>query len=116
MPGCGQRYDVWSQEGEYLGPFGDGIANPGLALSVAVYGDRIYFGHTGSRRGRQHITVVDGETKQMVERLENASVYVHQMAVDAQGDIYIASVYPEHGGEPRGIAGPSFLRWSRSVR
>lgn len=116
LPGCVQRYDVWSQEGEYLGPFGDVIADPGLALSVAVYGDRIYFGHTGSRGGRQHITIVDGETKQMVERLENASVYVHQMAVDAQGDIYIASVYPEHGGEPRGIEGPSFLRWSRTAR
>ena len=116
LAGCVQRYDVWSQEGEYLRPFGDGIADPGLALSVAVYGDRVYFGHTGSRRGRQHITIVDGETRQVVDRLENVSVYVHQMAMDAQGDIYVASVYPEHGGEPRGIAGPSFLRWSRSVR
>ena len=113
LPGCVQRYDVWSQEGDYLGPYGDAIADPGLALSVAVFGDRIYFGHTGSRPGRQHITIVDAETKQVVDRLEDVSVYVHQMAMDQHGDVYIASVYPEHGGEPRGIEGPSFLRWMK---
>ena len=64
----------------------------------------------------QVVPHLDGETKQMIERLENVSVYVHQMAMDGQGDIYIASVYPEHGGEARGIAGPSFLRWSPSIR
>ena len=113
LPGCVQRYDVWSQEGEYIGNFGGDMERPGLPLSVAVYGDRIYFGHTGSRGGRQHISIVDAETKRIVQRLEDVSVYVHQMAMDAQGDIYIASVYPEHDGQPRGIEGPSFLRWTK---
>jgi hypothetical protein len=108
-----QRYDLWSQEGEYIGNFGGDMERPGLPLSVAVYGDRIYFGHTGSRPGRQHISIVDAETKRIVQRLEDVSIYVHQMAMDANGDIYIASVYPEHGGEARGIEGPSFLRCTK---
>ncbi|MYD69621.1 MAG: hypothetical protein F4W89_02590 [Acidobacteria bacterium] len=36
------------------------------------------------------------------------------VAVDPDDVIYyVASVYPEHGGEARGPAGPSFVRWER---
>ena len=49
--------------------------------------------------------VVDAETDDEVFRIPNANVYVHQMAMAPNGDIYVASVYPEHGGEARGIEG-----------
>ena len=116
LAGCEQRYDVWSQEGEYIGEYLDDATLPGLPLSVAVYGDQIYFGHSGSTRGRQDLTIIDAETKEVVHRIEDVAVYVHQMAMALNGDIYIASVYPEHGGEPRGIEGPSFVRWERTDR
>jgi hypothetical protein len=49
-----------------------------------------------------------------VDTITSADVYVHQMALDpTTGDIYVASVYPEHGGESRGPEGPSFVRWTR---
>ena len=53
----------------------------------------------------------------MADRINEANVYVHQMAIAPEGDIYVAyvaSVYPEHGGELRGIEGPSFMRWERA--
>ena len=112
IPGCQSRFDVFTQEGDYLGPW-EAIPEPGLPLSVAAYGDRLYAGVTGSRRGRQDLIVVDAETQQVVDRLQEANVYVHQMAMAPNGDVYVASVYPEHGGEARGIEGPSFVRWAR---
>ena len=112
IPGCRSRFDVFTAEGEYVGPY-EPVPDPGLPLSVATYGDRVYLGVTGSERGRQDLLVVDAETGRIVERVESANVYVHQMAMDSRGDIYVASVYPEHGGEARGIEGPSFVRWTR---
>ena len=45
--------------------------------------------------------------------LRSADVYVHQMAIDERtADIYVASVYPEHGGQKRGPDGPSFRRFT----
>ena len=114
IPNCQSRFDVFTQDGEYVGPW-DAIPEPGLPLSIATYGDRLYAGVTGSRRGRQDLIVVDAETHHVVDRLNEANVYVHQMAMAPDGDIYIASVYPEHGGELRGIEGPSFVRWERSA-
>jgi hypothetical protein len=92
------------------------VPEPGLPLSVAVYGDRVYLGVTGTARGRQDLVIVDANTGEVVGRISSANVYVHQMAMDPNGDIYVASVYPEHGGEERGIEGPSFVRWARSRR
>ena len=58
--------------------------------------------------------MVNAETDRVVETIASASVYVHQMALDpTNGDIHVASVYPEHGGERRGPEGPSFRRWTR---
>ena len=111
IPGCVSRFEVFTREGEYVGPW-DGVPEPGLPLSIATYGDRIYAGVAGSQRGRQDLVVVDAETEDEVFRIPNANVYVHQMAMAPNGDIYVASVYPEHGGEPRGIEGPSFVRWA----
>ena len=112
IPNCVSRFDVFTQAGDYLGPW-DALPEPGLPLSVAAYGDRLYAGVSGAQRGRQDLVVVDAETQQVVERITSANVYVHQMAMDQNGDIYVASVYPEHGGELRGIEGPSFVRWAK---
>ena len=112
IPNCRSRFDVFTADGEYVGPY-EPVPDPGLPLSVATYGDKVYLSMTGSERGRQDVVVVDAETGRIVERLVSANVYVHQMAMDSHGDIYVASVYPEHGGEARGAAGPSFVRWER---
>jgi hypothetical protein len=35
--------------------------------------------------------------------------------MDAHGDLYTASVYPEHAGEKRGVEGPCHRRWTRTA-
>ena len=115
IPNCASRFDVFTRDGEYVGPW-EAVPEPGLPLSVATYGDRVYASVTGSERGRQDLVVVDAETNQIVDRIPSANVYVHQMAMDPSGDIYIASVYPEHGGQLRGVEGPSFVRWTREPK
>ncbi len=112
MPNCRSRFDVFTAEGDYVGPY-EPVPDPGLPLSVATYGDRVYLSVTGSEQGRQDLLIVDAETGSIVERLVGANVYVHQMAMDSHGDIYVASVHPEHGGQARGAAGPSFVRWKQ---
>ena len=115
IPGCRSRFDIFGQDGSYEGPWT--VVEGALTLSIAAYGNRIYAGTTGSERGRQDVVVVDAETDRVVDRIASASVYVHQMALDrGTGDIYVASVYPEHGGQRRGPEGPSFVRWTRSPR
>ena len=112
IPGCRSRFDVFGQDGSYEGPWS--VVEGALTLSIAAYGDRIYAGTTGVERGRQDVVIVDAETDREIERIESADVYVHQMALDpSTGDIFVASVYPEHGGRQRGPAGPSFVRWTR---
>ena len=115
IPGCRSRFDVFHQNGSYEGPWA--VVEGALTLSIAAYGNRIYAGTTGAERGRQDVVVVDAETDRVVDRIASANVYVHQMALDAAtGDIYVASVYPEHGGRLRGPEGPSFVRWTRDLR
>lgn len=113
IPDCHSRFDVFLQNGDYVGPWS--VVEGGLTLSIVAYGDKIYAGTTSSEPGRQDVVIVDAETDRVVERINSASVYVHQMAMDrATGDIFVASVYPEHGGQQRGPNGPSFVRWSRN--
>ena len=130
----GDFLGLFAEEQAFIGPHsiyadGDGylwvvdrdgpwsVVEGALTLSVAAYGNRIYAGTTGAERGRQDVVVVDAETDRVVDRIASANVYVHQMALDvATGDIYVASVYPEHGGRQRGPAGPSFVRWTRDPR
>ncbi len=112
IPGCTSRFDVFNQDGSYEGPWS--VVGGNLTLSIAAYGNRIYAGTTGAERGRQDLVIVNAETDTVVDTIRSADVYVHQMALDpTSGDIYIASVYPEHGGESRGPEGPSFVRWTR---
>ena len=50
-----------------------------------------------------------------IERHRNLAIYIHQMAMDAHGDFYVATVYPEHAGARRGREGPSHHRWTRQA-
>ena len=112
IPGCQSRFDVFTQEGAYVAPWS--VVAGGLTLSLATHGNQIYAGTTGAQPGRQDLFIVNAETDRVVEIITGASVYVHQMAIDqSSGAIYVASVYPEHGGETRGPTGPSFVRWTR---
>lgn len=111
IPNCRSRFDVFDKDGAYVGPWP--AVGGSLPLSIAVYGNRIFAGTTGEARGRQDLVIVDSATDGVVAIIKSADVYVHQMALDpTTGDIYVASVYPEHGGEERGPAGPSFRRFT----
>ena len=103
---------MFTQEGAYVEPWA--VVEGGLTLSLAAHGNRIYAGASGAQPGRQDLFIVNAETDRVVEIITGASVYVHQMAIDQSSSaIYVASVYPEHGGETRGPTGPSFVRWTR---
>ncbi len=76
-------------------------------LSLATYGDKIYASDKMS-----NLVVLDEETGEVVQRVDDIAIYIHQLAMDAHGDLYTASVYPEHAGEKRGPEGPSHRRWT----
>ncbi|HEY5647294.1 MAG TPA: hypothetical protein VIS76_15195, partial [Pseudomonadales bacterium] len=80
-----------------------------MPLSLATYGKQIYASDRMS-----NLAILDEDTGEVVSRVESLAIYIHQLAMDAHGDLYTASVYPEHAGEPRGIAGPSHRRWTRA--
>ena len=101
--GCVSRIQILDAQGEYLTEWTH--VSP---LSIAVYGERIY-----ASDQMRNIAVLDAATGLEIDRLENLAVYIHQMAMAPNGDIYVASVYPEHAGEKRGIHGPSHRRWAR---
>ena len=81
-----------------------------MPLSLTTYGGRIYASDKMS-----DLAILDEETGEVIERVEKISVYIHQLAIDQRGDLYCASVYPEHAGEKRGPEGPSHRRWSREL-
>ena len=103
---CTSRIQILDAQGEYLEEWTH--VSP---LSIAVYGDRIY-----ASDQMHSLAVLDAATGKQIERVEDIAVYIHQMAMSTAGDIYVASVYPEHAGEKRGIHGPSHRRWTRSAR
>jgi len=79
-------------------------------LSLATYGQHIYASDKMS-----NLAILDEDTGTVIERVEDIAIYIHQLAMDAHGDLYTASVYPEHAGELRGRLGPSHRRWSRDA-
>lgn len=81
-----------------------------MPLSLATYGNRIYASDKMS-----NLAILDEDTGEVLERVENIAIYIHQLAMDAHGDLYTASVYPEHAGEKRGPNGPSHRRWTRAA-
>ena len=97
------RIQVFDPHGNYLEEWTH--INP---LSLAVYGDRTYASHDMG-----DLLVLDAVSGEELERHEKLAIYIHQMAVDQQGDIYTATVYPDHAGQKRGPEGPSHHRWTR---
>ncbi len=105
-PNCRSRIQILSSEGKYLSEWTH--INP---LSIAVYGDHVYASDQMS-----NLAILDAKSGKIVERLEDIAVYIHQMAKSPDGDIYAASVYPEHAGEKRGRHGPSHRRWAKKIQ
>ena len=110
LPGCEGRISILDLDGNYLGRW------PVVqsTLSVNMFGDQIFVSERGDREGWNNLIIVNARTDEITDVIPNANVHVHQAALDkSTGDIYVASVYPEHGGGQRGIAGPSNRRWER---
>ena len=101
-PDCQHRIQVLSADGEFIEQW-----THIMPLSLAVYGERIYASDRMS-----DLAILD-ERGVVQQRIENLAIYIHQLAMDAHGDLYTASVYPEHAGEARGPGGPSHRRWTR---
>jgi hypothetical protein len=80
-----------------------------MPLSLVTYGNRIYASDKMS-----NLAILDEDTGEVLQRVDDIAIYIHQLAMDAHGDLYTASVYPEHAGEKRGIEGPSHRRWTRA--
>ena len=61
-----------------------------------------------------NLAILDDQTGEVLDRVDQIAIYIHQMAMAPNGDIYTASVYPEHRGFKRGREGPSHRRWTRN--
>jgi DNA-binding beta-propeller fold protein YncE len=103
IPDAKSRIQILDPDGAYIGEW-DHI----MPLSLAVYGDHVYASDKMS-----NLAILDAATGKVEERVDNIAIYIHQLAMDAHGDLYTASVYPEHAGEKRGPEGPSHRRWTR---
>ena len=103
VAGCKSRIQRLDPEGNYIDEW-----THVAPLSLAVYGDHVYASDKMS-----NLAILDAETGKEVDRVDNIAIYIHQLAMDAHGDLYTASVYPEHAGEKRGRLGPSHRRWTR---
>ena len=103
IPGCQSRIQRLDPDGQYIDEW-----THITPLSIATYGNYIYASDKMS-----NLAILDENTGKVVDRVDNIAIYIHQLAMDAHGDLYTASVYPEHAGEKRGIEGPSHRRWTR---
>lgn len=80
-----------------------------MPLSIATYGNRVYASDKMS-----NLAILDEDSGEVLQRVDDIAIYIHQLAMDSHGDLYTASVYPEHAGEKRGVEGPSHRRWTRA--
>jgi hypothetical protein len=102
--GSQHRIQRFTEDGDYIDEW-----THITPLSLACYGNEIYASDKMS-----HLAILDEDSGAVKNRIENIAIYIHQLAVDAHGDLYTASVYPEHAGELRGPAGPSHRRWTQA--
>ena len=102
-PDCKHRIQILDADGNYIDEW-----THIMPLSVAVYGEHVYASDKMS-----NLAITEAATGKVVDRVDNIAIYIHQMAMDSHGDLYTASVYPEHAGEKRGPEGPSHRRWTR---
>lgn len=102
-PNRKSRIQIFDPDGNYIEEWTHIVP-----LSLAIYGDKIY-----ASSDMHDLVVIDVNTGEELERHPNLAIYIHQMAMDKHGDIYTATVYPEHAGQSRGPDGPSHKRWTR---
>ncbi len=105
IPGCRHRIQRLDPDGAYIDEWTH-IA----PLSLACYGKHIYASDKMS-----NLAVLEENSGDVLQRVDNIAIYIHQLAMDAHGDLYTASVYPEHAGAKRGAEGPSHRRWTRDA-
>ena len=103
-PDCVHRIQRLTPDGDYIDEW-----THIMPLSLATYGNRIYASDKMS-----NLVILDEEDGRVLERIDDIAIYIHQLAMDSHGDLYTASVYPEHAGQPRGPSGPSHRRWTRA--
>jgi hypothetical protein len=103
--GCQHRIQRFTPDGEYIDEW-----THIMPLSLAAYDKQIYASDKMS-----NLAILDEETGDVIKRVDNLAIYIHQLAMDSHGDLYTASVYPEHAGELRGPLGPSHRRWSQHI-
>ncbi len=101
---CVHRIQRLTPDGEYIDEW-----THITPLSLATYGERVYASDKMS-----DLTILHEDTGEVLGRVEKIAIYIHQLAMDQHGDLYTASVYPEHAGELRGPKGPSHRRWTRA--
>jgi len=104
-PNCRSRIQRLDPDGNYIDEWTH-IA----PLSIAVYRKRIY-----ASDKMRNLAILDEDTGAVLQRVDDIAIYIHQLAMDAHGDLYTASVYPEHAGMKRGPDGPSHRRWTRDA-
>ena len=98
------RIQIFDAEGNYLDQW-----THIMPLSISTFGEEIY---ASDKMSDLVVMSLDGEVQR---RFDKIAIYIHQFAIDSHGDIYVASVYPEHANEQRGPEGPSFRRWTRPL-
>lgn len=103
-PDCKHRIQRLTADGEYIDEW-----THIMPLSLATYGNRIYASDKMSS-----LAILDEDSGEVISRVDDIAIYIHQLAMDAHGDLYTATVYPEHAGAPRGPSGPSHRRWSKA--
>ncbi|MGI9328617.1 MAG: hypothetical protein ACR2PZ_25605 [Pseudomonadales bacterium] len=101
--GCQHRIQVLDGDGAFIDQW-----THIMPLSIATYGNRIYASDKMS-----NLVILEEGSGKVLQRVDDIAIYIHQLAMDAHGDLYTASVYPEHAGEARGPSGPSHRRWTR---
>jgi len=101
---CKHRIQRFDSEGGYIDEW-----THIMPLSLVTYGKHIYASDKMS-----NLAILDEDTGEVLSRVEDLAIYIHQLAMDQHGDLYTASVYPEHAGAKRGPEGPSHRRWTRS--
>lgn len=105
-PDCVHRIQRLDADGNYIDEW-----THVTPLSLATYGNRIYASDRMS-----NLAILDEDTGAVLERIDDLAIYIHQLAMDSHGDLYTASVYPEHAGAARGPSGPSHRRWTKAAR
>ncbi len=100
--GCQHRIQRLDPEGNYIDEWTH-IA----PLSIATYGNKVFASDKMS-----NLAILDEDTGEVIKRVDDIAIYIHQLAMDSHGDLYTASVYPEHAREKRGVEGPSHRRWT----